>query len=209
MHTTFLLIRHGATHHLLHTLSGRAPNIPLNDEGRTQAETLAELLASTPIHAIYTSPILRARDTANILAKPHNLSPIEDLTIQETNWGDWTLQTYANLDKIDAWRNFNQHRHLAAPPNGESFPQVTQRVISWLEAKALHHRRQTVAVISHADPIKAALLHYSHRPLSDIQNITIDPATYSALVFPHTSPPYLLCTNNRQTAPHMLPTYIA
>ena len=209
MPTTFLLIRHGATHHLHHTLSGRAPHVPLNEEGRTQAESLAQLLHDTPINMIFTSPIQRARETAEILAKPHTLAPIEDHTLLETNWGDWTLHTFDSLNKDPHWIAFNQHRHSATPPNGESFSQVAARITPWLEAQAHQHPNHTIAIVTHADPIRAAILHYSHQPLSAIQNLTIDPATYSLLVFPHTSPPRILCTNNRQTAPRMLPTYIA
>lgn len=209
MPTTFLLIRHGATDHLHRVLSGRAPHIPLNEEGRTQAETLARLLASTPIHEVRTSPIQRARETAAILAKPHNLAPFEDPGLLETNWGDWTLQSFEALNQNPAWTHFNQHRHSASPPNGESFSQVAQRITSHLASLSHQHPNHTIALVTHADPIKAAILHYSHLPLSAIQNLTIDPAAYSAIVFPHTSPPRVLCSNNRQTEPRMLPTYIA
>ena len=208
MPTTFLLIRHGATGHLQRILSGRAPHIALNEKGWRQAETLAHLLAATPLDEIRTSPILRARETAAIVAKPHNLAPLEDPALLETNWGDWTLHTFAALNQDPAWLRFNQHRDIATPPGGESFSQVASRVTQYLESLSRQYPHHTLALITHADPIKAAVLHYSRQPLSAIQNLTIDPATYSAIVFPHTSPPRVLCSNNRQTEPRMLPTYV-
>ena len=72
--TTFLLIRHGETDAVGKSLMGWAPGWRLNETGRRQVERLSKRLTQLPLRAVYTSPLERARETAESIARPHGVA---------------------------------------------------------------------------------------------------------------------------------------
>src|SRR5947209_16512457 len=112
MRTTLYLLRHAATDANLATpprLQGRRHNPPLARLGVRQAEATRDFLAVRPIDACYCSPLLRAVQTAAVVAAPHGLEPVavEDLT--ECDVGRWEGQSWADVrrDEPDAYRAFH------------------------------------------------------------------------------------------------------
>src|SRR5437879_10100326 len=92
MKTTLYLIRHGATEANLarpQRLQGRKSNPPLARLGVRQAEATRDLLAIRPMDVCYCSPLLRAVETAQIVAAPHRLSPVAIDALTECDVGDW------------------------------------------------------------------------------------------------------------------------
>lgn len=181
MSTTFLLIRHGATSFLGNTLSGRTPGVHLNDEGIVQAEALVERLAGVTIHHIYSSPLERARETAEPLAASRNIQVLANDHLAEIDFGEWAGKTFEELDPDPLWRRFNRFRSATRAPNGESMLAVQNRITHELERLRKVHSGNVVALFSHSDAIKAALLFYLGMPIDFFLRLTISPASVSAL----------------------------
>ena len=83
------LIRHGATQLTEGNRFSGAVGVELSDEGRTQVRRLAARLANDPIRAVYCSPLSRAVQTADILARPHGLVPVHRDGLREISHGRW------------------------------------------------------------------------------------------------------------------------
>src|SRR5712691_13296568 len=105
MKQTLLFIRHGqTTWNAEHLLPGQLPGIALNDIGRQQAARLADALALIPISAIISSPLERARDTAEIIAQARGLSIQFEPDLMDVNVGHWAGKIFDDLAKNDpAW----------------------------------------------------------------------------------------------------------
>jgi probable phosphoglycerate mutase len=180
--TTMLLVRHGHTDALGHRLVGRLPGVALTPRGRAQAIRLAKRLARYPVSRIYTSPLQRAIETASPLASALDLEVQLHDDLIEMEFGDWTGRAFSELAHDPAWQIFNTSRASAVVPRGEPPVAVQARITSALESIARSHVGGAVVVVSHADVIRAAALHYSGIPLDDFHRIEITPASITALL---------------------------
>src|SRR3954452_1344118 len=159
--TRLILVRHAVTAHTGPLLSGRMPGIHLSDKGVGQAEAAATRLAKLPIAAIYASPIERTTQTAQCIAAHHamDVSPLPGVI--EADYGDWTGGKIADLAKTDEWKVVQVAPSRARFPNGETIRAMQSRMIETLDDVMLKHPHETVVVVSHADPIKSAIAHYT------------------------------------------------
>src|SRR5579884_2598918 len=134
MKQTLLFIRHGqTTWNVEHRLPGQLPGIDLNDTGRQQAARLSDALMVLPISAIISSPLERARETAEIIAQPRNLPVQIEPRLMDIDVGHWTGQDHDKINKEDpAWKAFVKDPTVA-PPDVETFPQVQQRALEAVE----------------------------------------------------------------------------
>lgn len=179
--TTFLLIRHGSTEWVGKALAGRLPGVGLDAAGRIQAQQVASRLAGQRIAALYSSPLQRAVETAEPLAELLGL-PFDRLeAFAEIDFGKWQGKTLEELESYAQWSRFNSFRSSTAAPEGELMLQVQARTAQEFENLRLRHRNQTVAVFSHADVIKAALMLYLGVPLDFHSRLEISPASVSVL----------------------------
>jgi probable phosphoglycerate mutase len=179
-----LLLRHGINDYVkTHRLAGCTPGVNLNDEGTAQAAALAERLASLPIAAMYSSPLERARETAAPVAARHGLAVQLLDGVKETDCGAWTGQLLDDLSKLDLWRQVQGCPSLFRFPGGESFAEIQARVVAALDFVRLAHPGQTVAIFSHADPIKLAVAFYTGMPLDQFQRLEVSPASITELEF--------------------------
>jgi broad specificity phosphatase PhoE len=179
--TTFLLIRHGETDAIGREIMGWRPGWHLNANGREQARRLAERLARRPIQAIYTSPLERAVETAAILAAPHAMEPQPDPDFGEVRFGQWEGCKIGELERMEAFRRYNQFRAGVRPPGGEMLVEVQTRVVRKLEALAPAYRDGTVAIVSHGDALRSTLALYLGISLDMIPHFEISPASLSVL----------------------------
>lgn len=190
--TTFGLIRH-ANHSLLgRTIVGRTPGVRLSPAGLRQAEALAGRLADSPIGALYSSPLERARATAAPIAERLRLEVQIADELNEIDFGDWTNRTLADLHEIEAWRQFNAFRSSSRVPNGEAMIEVQGRMLRLVDRLCAAHPAQTVALVSHGDVIKATLAHHLGVPLDLFQRIEISPASVSVVRIERHGPVVLL-----------------
>jgi probable phosphoglycerate mutase len=181
---TVHLIRHGHHALLARRLCGRMPGIGLDELGCRQMELCAGLLRSrltSQPSAIQSSPQRRARESAGILAFQFGLAVEIVFAVDEIDVGDWTGKAFDELNQDGAWVHWNAARGSARPPNGETMRALQRRVVAHLEQLRDDDSESTLLIVSHAEPIRAALLHYLRRPLDDFMSITVDPASVSTL----------------------------
>ena len=181
--TRLVLARHAVTAQTGPMLTGRAPGVDLSDEGRRQADALAERLANHPVAVVYASPIERTTQTAQAVAARHGL-PVEALPgVIEADYGEWTGGKIADLAKTDLWKTVQRAPSRARFPGGESLSEMQSRMVSALEAVVADHAGELIVVVSHADPIKAAIAHYTGVHLDLFQRIVVSPASVTAFAF--------------------------
>jgi broad specificity phosphatase PhoE len=179
--TLLLLVRHGATDAVGKVISGQLPGYPLNERGRAEAALLAGSLASVKLEAAYSSPLQRARDTAATIAAPHGLCVIETEAMTDIDFGQWNAQAIADLESVDSFRRFNQHRAFCGIPKGERVSRVQTRVVDALAEIADAHAGKTVVVVSHGDPIRLALAFYLGLSVDHIQRLEVGTGSVTAL----------------------------
>lgn len=179
--TRFLLIRHATNHTVDKRFAGRSAGIHLNEEGQKQAQKLADRLTGITIDAIYSSPLERAVETAGPIAAVHKLETniLEDFL--EIDTGEWTNRSFEEMANDNQFQLFNSFRSCTRIPGGESMLEAQARMISGLEKLRSHHQQATVAVIGHADLIKAAVAYYAGIHLDMFQRLEISPASVSII----------------------------
>jgi len=198
--TTLLLIRHALNDWVGKRLAGWTPEVHLNDKGRAQAQALAQRLAHRPLAAVYTSPLERAVETAQAIAVPHHLEVQIREGVGEVRYGAWTGKSLKELSQEDAWRMVQVYPSGARFPGGEMIREMQARAVAEIDAIVAAHPEQTVAVVSHADVIKAVLAHYVGLHLDLFQRLVISPASLSVLAFTPMGP-RLICLNDTSHNP--------
>jgi probable phosphoglycerate mutase len=205
--TTVLLVRHGTTATTGSVLPGRAPGLHLSERGVAQAEHVAarlQELARTPV-ALYVSPLERARETGAPIASALKLRASVERGLLECDFGTWTGKKLATLAKRSEWRAVQHSPSTFRFPEGESFTEMQQRIWSTLERLAAKHRNRTIVVVSHADPIKAAVTFAQGVPLDLFQRTVISPCSLSAIAFTSAAP-MVLCVNATGTLKELSPS---
>jgi broad specificity phosphatase PhoE len=177
--TTFYLIRHAAHDLLGHTLAGRMDGVGLSEAGRRQSERLARRLRSVGLVALYSSPLPRARETAAPLAAATGLAVEIAPAANEFDFGAWTGKEMDWLEDDPLWRRFNSFRSAVAAPEGEAMLGVQQRIGGLLRELRIRHGDAAVAIVSHGDVLRAAVLHVLGIPLDFFLRIEIAPASIS------------------------------
>ena len=183
--TRLYLIRHGET------LANReyryigTRNNPLSPLGETQASQLAEALSDLPIAAVYSSPLQRTFNTSLPIAARHSLEVQQVDDLRECDFGIWEGLSRAevlerSLEDRQRLREWEQNTSVA-PPGGESFEALQQRVVTAVERLAQAHPDQAIVLVSHVGPIKVLLGAAIGAPLSSAFRIFLDPATISVV----------------------------
>ena len=180
-HTLVLLIRHAETDALGVRLAGRTLDSALSVRGRTDAVRVAHDLADVPLAAIYSSPRRRARETAAPLASARGVEIILDAAFDEVDFGTWSGMTFEDLSRRGEWRRYNEQRATSPIPAGE--PAAATRVRIAAACAALHRRHPgaTVAVVTHAEIVRYAVLLARGRSLNDWQTVDVGTASVTPL----------------------------
>jgi probable phosphomutase (TIGR03848 family) len=203
--TTLVLVRHAVTAQTGPLLSGRTPGIDLSELGVEQARAAGERLAGVPLAAIYASPIERTRQTAEALALHHDLKvrPLDGVI--EADYGEWTGGKIEDLAKTDLWKTVQRTPSRARFPDGESIAEMQARMVTALEGVVADHPGEVVAVVSHADPIKAAIAHFTGVHLDLFQRINVSPASITVFSLgPHGA--MMLTCNHTGSVAELMPT---
>ena len=181
--TRVVLVRHGVTAQTGPLLSGRKPGIPLSDEGVAQAEATAQRLAKLTISTVYASPIERTTQTAQCIAARLDLPVLPLDGVIEADYGDWTGGKIADLAKTEEWKVVQVAPSRARFPGGESIREMQSRMVGAIDALVEAHKNETIVVVSHADPIKSAIAHYTGMHLDLFQRVYVSPASVTVLEF--------------------------
>jgi broad specificity phosphatase PhoE len=172
MATRLLLVRHGATTLSAEDRFAGATDIPLSDEGRSQAAALAERLRDDPIDAIYCSPMRRTLETASIIADPHGLTPVSRPALREIDHGHWEGLTRPEVESRfkDEYARWEEDPFSSAPAGGECGVDVMARALPVVRAIVEAHHDQLVVVVSHKATIRliiSSLLGFDARGYRD------------------------------------------
>jgi probable phosphoglycerate mutase len=180
--TTFFLVRH-ATHALVdRVLVGRMGGVPLDARGQQQARDLGQQLCQERLTGIQSSPRERALETARAIGVRTRL-PIEiSDEVDEIDVGGWTGLSFEELASLPDWHCWNTMRGTARPPDGESMAELQARVVRHLEKVHAKYPYGRIAIVTHAEVVRAAILHYLGLSLDQFFRIEVRPATVSILV---------------------------
>lgn len=155
--TEILLARHGETDWNRESRFQGHADPPLNQLGREQAMELAARLASEELTAVYSSPLRRAFETAEMVAAAHGLSAVPVDGLREVDVGSWEALTRGEVER----RFPEQFRRWLAYgrgwDDGETYKEMGSRAIAALEQLAARHDGERIAAITHGGPIRAAL----------------------------------------------------
>jgi broad specificity phosphatase PhoE len=185
--TVLYLIRHGATEANLvrpARLQGRRHNVPLARLGLRQAEATRDFLAIRPIDHCYSSPLIRALQTATIVASPHGLTPQPIDALTECDIGDWEGLDWETIRTLqpDDYRQFHAHPGRFAYPGGESFRMVHDRAAPILEGLLQQHEGQAILVVAHHVVNRTYLAGLLGLSLDQARQVTLDNCGISVVV---------------------------
>jgi len=170
--TELWLIRHGQTNwNLTGRWQGQSPDAPpLNETGRAQALAILDQLPRADFAAIYSSDLLRARQTAELIANPLNLTVVLDPRLREMNLGAWEGMLSDDI-KAQYPRELGEREKNpfeAHAPQGESPREVTERVIAAVDEIAGKHPNDSVLIVSHGVALAVMICHAQKIPLHDV-----------------------------------------
>lgn len=183
--TRLILVRHGETAANREFRYLGLRDDELSAHGQIQAEQLAVALAPLPLAAVYSSPLRRAAATAAAIAASHAFPVRTEPGLRESSFGLWEgmsraevlARSAADAQQLLAW----EHDPSCAPPEGESFAAVRERIAATVAQLAATHPGETVALVSHVGPIKVLLCEALGAPLSSLFRLFLDPATISVI----------------------------
>jgi len=177
------LIRHGENDFTGKRLVGRKPGVHLNEKGQEQACLVAESLKIIPFQKLYSSPLERAVETAEPLARITGKKIIVLDSLAELDFGDWTGKTLRSLRKLPEWKLL-----MADPkwgfPSGESLPAVRNRVremIANVTAKA--GKKDRVALFTHGDVIRLSVEYLLGMETGGFHQLHVDTASLTIIEY--------------------------
>lgn len=170
-----IFIRHPATNwNKQQRYLGRT-DIALNRKGEKQAKLISSYLRNKNISAIYSSDLIRAYQTASIIAKQHSLKMKKDKGLREIDFGSWEGMTFNQIQKKypKLARKYLSDSLNTKIPGGESFLKFRKRVNKTLK-KILIQEKSTIVIISHAGPNRIIICSLLRLPLSYFWQIKQD-----------------------------------
>lgn len=179
--TTIYLVRHAVTSHTGTKLTGWMEDVHLTEEGVKQAEATAEQLADVDFAAIYSSPIDRTRETAEVIAAHHEVEVTITRGIGEVQYGKWTGRPLKSLSRTKLWSTIQRWPSSVRFPEGETLREVQTRAVDEIERLREKHPEETICCVSHADTIKLIIAHYLGIHIDLFQRIFIGPASISVI----------------------------
>lgn len=149
--TQIILVRHGQTPWNRDKIFRGSKDIPLNEQGREEARLAGEALKNEKIHAIYTSPLSRSRDTALAIARHHGLEVKDHPGLSDLCYGDWEGLPLAEVKVkyAELYRQWETTPHMVRFPNGETLAELRGRAWAAVQEIVAAHPGQTVVLSAH------------------------------------------------------------
>lgn len=177
----FFLLRHGTTDwNVEQRVMGRRP-VPLNRQGRDEVGALIPYLTSLGIERIWTSPLERARRSAEIVAEALRVPMDADDDLTEVDFGAWEGMTFAEVLEDSRYRDFQADPAHATIPGGESLAMVRDRVYRGMRRIAERNEGGTALVVSHGDPVRLVLAGCLGIDLAEVRRLRVDNGALSAV----------------------------
>jgi len=202
-----LLVRHGTTPTTGKMLPGRAGGLHLSEKGQAQAEGAAGRIAALTKApgAVYASPLERTRETAAPIARALGLRVRTAPGLVEADVGDWTEKPLSRLYRAREWPTVQRWPGGFRFPGGESFAEMSVRSMDAVLGLVAEHPGETIAAVSHADPIKAIVAAAAGVPLDLMQRLVVSPCSISAILFT-AGGPVVLCVNSTGSLEELAPS---
>jgi len=177
-----ILVRHAVTAETGKKLSGRLPGIPLSAEGIDAAWAVAASLANMDVAAVYTSPIQRCRETAGIIAAPHQEKPRTLQGLVEVEYGAWSGRSLKSLYRLRLWKGLMADPSGFRFPQGETLEEVRARAVRSVRRLArAHGDDDTVLAVSHGDVIRSIAAHALTQSVDVIHRLHVAPLGITVL----------------------------
>ncbi|MEK7486235.1 MAG: histidine phosphatase family protein [Planctomycetota bacterium] len=173
MTVSLFFIRHGETDwNRERRIQGMYGNPPLNERGIQQAQRTSAFLSQYPFNAFYCSPLIRALETAKIIADPHTLTPVSNFYLSEMNYGEWEGKKREEITGSFPHEIKTEEESHFSCPGGESYYQAYHRFFQTVQKIVQQHPHQQIAVITHG----SVLLLFLSKILGTYKNagISID-----------------------------------
>jgi probable phosphoglycerate mutase len=157
--TTVLFVRHTEVENPGRVLYGRLPRFRLSVAGVRHAEQIAAFLARFPVRAIYSSPLLRARQTADIIARRHPAASRHRSALLHEVRSAWEGTAFSAFRP--GFSTYHDRKH----ESDESIEQIKERMLAFVSRAGRRHPGETVVAVSHGDPITILRVALSGKPL--------------------------------------------
>ncbi len=175
---TCLLVRHAAHDLLGRILAGRMDGVSLNRDGRRQAVELREHLPRIDCIQIQSSPRQRAVETAALMSDKGEAELEVCGALDELDFGSWTGRTFASLARDPDWVRWNSERSKVRPPGGgETMQEAQRRIVTHLRRTRESFSEGCLVMVTHAEVIRAAALHFMKLPIDAWSQIDVPPAS--------------------------------
>jgi broad specificity phosphatase PhoE len=153
--TQILIVRHGETDWNRDGRFQGHADTPLNDAGREQAHALADELAGERIDFVYTSDLVRARETAEIIATRLGADVVARSELREIDVGEWEGLTWLEIEERYPEGARTWHEHGYGWKSGETYDELGERIIAALRRIAADHPDLRVLVVGHGGTVRA------------------------------------------------------
>ena len=170
-------VRHGETEWNRTKRYQGHSDIPLNENGRRQAQDTAALLVKEPLSAIYASDLKRAVETAEAIAQTHELRVQQKPELRELHFGLWEGLRYEQI--MEKWADelslMYEHPEKGCAPEGEGFSELAKRAWPALQAiREAHQEEEAIAVVAHGGTIRVLLCLLRGKPLQQLWDVAIE-----------------------------------
>ncbi len=186
MVTTLYLIRHGETEGSETKRYKGTLDVPLSEKGIKQVEHLSRyILRVVNLTAVYCSDLSRALKSAEIIAKPHSLSPIVVSSLRERNFGHWEGMSFDEI-KVkypQEFADWAENPMAFSPVNGETTLEVRDRVIDGFETIICANAGKNIAIVAHGGVNRVILCHILGIPMENIFRLEQDFAALNIIEF--------------------------
>ena len=181
MTTRLVLVRHATCASTEHVLLGRAIDAALDARGEAQARALAQRLSVESPDVLQASPRRRTLETAHAIAGRTGCTVGIAPALDEVDFGAWCGQSFDQLEADAGWREWNARRASARTPAGEDMAGVRARVLPHLQALAQAFAGGLLVLVTHAEVIRAVVLHHLGMSADEFHRVAIAPASLTTL----------------------------
>lgn len=179
----FYLVRHGATEATDGGMICGHLDLPLTNDGQKQIEDVADWFHGLQVEGIFSSPLARCMQSADVIAKSLKLPTyFKHSGLIEKKEGEWEGKTYWQIRDADAklWEKWSKNPISFAPPGGESVKDFVERVGRAVEdILKNHHKGNNIVLVTHSGVIKAIMMHALQIPVDNFFRIDVPPGSIS------------------------------
>jgi broad specificity phosphatase PhoE len=184
MHTDLYLVRNAATEWSRERRVAGRRDLGLSAEGQAQAAELGEQLRSLEVAEVLCSPVLRAVETAERIAKPHGVEVARDPRLTDLGAGSWEGMKHDEIGSSDEYKRFLANPLSESIPGGEKLMDARDRLVASVnQALVDNELGANVVMVSHAGPLRVLLAHYLGMDLANYHRLRLSPASISILRF--------------------------